>query len=188
MVKLEKEAKIEQEKIQVETDKLNPEIKILENITPDQIKSIDNILNYDLNGNIIIEPITSSKIKSAVPSLNNLQIQTVISMINKNINSLPEIDKKVNAISTLTPIIKSESEKIDETGRNTVLGKVLSFVEGKVEARAQWRGCGSFTTYNWWGTDYNFSPCAAANATRELRDLANKIDYLYIADRFEWGS
>ena len=31
---------------------------------------------------------------------------------NKNINSLLcEIDKKVNAMATLTPIIKSESEK-----------------------------------------------------------------------------
>ena len=51
-------------------------------------------------------------------------------MINKNINSLSEIDKKVNAMATLTSIIKSESEKIDATGRNSVLGKVLSFVEG----------------------------------------------------------
>ena len=63
-------------------------------------------------------------------------------MINKNINSLSEIDKKVNAMATLTSIIKSESEKIDATGRNSVLGKVLSFVEGAggVKAKA-WR-CG----------------------------------------------
>ena len=37
--------------------------------------------------------------------------------------------KFVNSISVLTPIIKSESDKIDETGRNTVIGKILSFID-----------------------------------------------------------
>lgn len=45
-------------------------------------------------------------------------------MINKNINSLTEIDKKVNAMATLTPIIKSESEKQDRVERNCLGNKI----------------------------------------------------------------
>ena len=62
---------------------------------------------------------------------------------------MPEIDKKINAISSLTPSIKSESEKIDQTGKNTVLGKVLSFVEGGGNVKAQAAGFGCFQINPW---------------------------------------
>ena len=80
---------------------------------------------------------------------------------NKNINSQPEIDKKVNAMATLTPIIKSESEKIDETGRNTVIGKVLSFVEGGGGVKAEAWGCRrrSQVFIHWWGFQVHINEC-----------------------------
>ena len=70
------------------------------------------------------------------------------------------VNKNFYLISVLTPIIKSESEKIDETGRNTALGKVLSFVEGKVEARA-WR-CNwhSRGWISWSGIYFELNKCA----------------------------
>ena len=88
-------------------------------------------------------------------------VKTIKNMINKNINSLLcEIDKKVNAMATLTPIIKSESEKIDETGRNSVIGKVLSFVEGKVEASAAWKCTRNVKTSRfWWGIRWHLNEC-----------------------------
>ena len=96
---------------------------------------------------------------------------------NKNINSLLcEINKKVNAMATLTPIIKSESDKIDETGRNSVIGKVLSFVEGKVEASAAWSNCWSYTDRLWWGTRYFYSQCASERGVRFFRELAGYLD------------
>ena len=90
-------------------------------------------------------------------------VNSIKNMINKNINSLPEIDKKVNAMATLTPIIKSESDKIDETGRNTVIGKVLSFVEGAGGVKAEAWGCsvqGYLQQKAWWGALFRINKCA----------------------------
>ena len=84
------------------------------------------------------------------------------------------VNKNFYLISVLTPIIKSESEKIDETGRNSVLGKVLSFVEGKVEASAG-RCSNQYSIWgkNWWGITRNIY-------TIKLRYIFSNLCFIFL--------